>query len=1651
MEVSADYELLTSNNSYEAHALYHILEKVEISKHSPGNSFPFKVGITESDSQIQGTTILVNLDLMLLAVTGRGSFNPYVNAVFASLMQKAGLATKEIPDQQALCESALKLCQESKNHSVGQSNYTVYLETFVWGSPSQIADSLVDLTADLWFSVLKNDKDSLDFVEKLLVGLLGHSDSKVRDLAVKHLNAFYDDTDWQLMKPFKPKISTVGKEFIIREIVELTELQNVVLELHAPGFHENSENYVLSYHIPEIRSTPSGTLVKLDFGNFPRCGFYDWRFSVFKNGTLQPLVTSFKKNRGANSIDTTPLQGRFIVHPADTKDLQIHEIFIDFQDANFDVSTGEIKERGNFRTVKNSLKERYSTGINCLYLMGALERDNGTNLENEDASPLALVCRRTACTMLGGGPEFSSLMKESKEVGIKILVDCVARISSKNYHRRYKNKLFYVRNNHGLPVVCYGTDGRSINYEDSAMLNYRKHETWNMLVQDVLEFCKTYGVDGIHVDNAHAWPQIMELDRSEMYKKDSDGEPHYTTQEIFDGLVVKRNEFFAYWSSSLREKWPNPIFVKLCKEIWRVFPEFYVVGDIWSGTGEERDKCIVRSGPIPRLYDLPVKLSAIFGKKLHKNGKWEVTENKDVGILKKWYEESRQNLPEGAVVIQSSTGHSLPYPALLYGRGAWAAVDVMFFLPDIPMTFIGEQEGHAFRATISSVYETDNEEIPIYPSKLSGNNLIDLEQSYNYTPKIPRLESAASLSLIPDMKKLLQKEKKFHKELGPEYGFDLKMIGHHYRHRRAMRLEKEVLRYGGLIPLVMKHDHGWHKQVLSFARNSPEEIAVITINLNEHPVKGYLDIKALEKALTEMNENATVYSFGEWFNPDSDDYYFKEEIVHDLHDISLLPYRSEIRAIYPSDVSSDLALQRSIERLKQKLVDGHPIDGNYFVIKLLKLLENENLAQTFKEIGNVLGQIQKHFLEAYSVAPEVLIKNIKTLDEKKAGKLIGICDKFLMTPEKNSHTQNFAEAIVSRNRMGPIVFSCPELGRFSTAGGLGVMVDELSQGLVELGEEVWVISPYYERNKHGHTNYLSDDPANVNWIFNIEVRVGSEPYTLGVFRGYEKGVHLLFLHNSFLLPHVYADGRGHWVIKQLVAWGKGCLEILCQLQVIPSILVTNDWFTALIPAYAKVGAFGNVFEGTTFLHVVHNLDASYEGRLYPDKNENCYENIHNLPRHIFVDPYWTREVVNPSRCAIMMSDQWATVSPSYRNELLSSSPLKELLKHKDQPFAFPNGIPMKSRLKRLEGLGTHLEAKRSLQQRYFHYGDLDNSVCLFGFVGRIAEQKGVHLILDAAEHLIPASHFKVQFLIGGPANYRDPYAAKCAHRLKHLREKYPNNFFADPDSFFYEGPLVNLGCDYGLMPSMFEPGGIVQHEFFVACTPVIAFKTGGLRDTVTEFNQQKAEGCGFLFEAYNVGDFIWAINRSLEVYFHGDYNKLRTNSFKATMDGSHVSRAWSRELYRLKQKIFIEPTVRWEVHKKLENVHWTALDFKDELPENKTKTPGMKRSPSGALLEQAAKMSKPVSEDTKKQVLFRYQTPGMKVGSVQLVGSFDKWQIRHSMTFDHTKNMWHITLQLPKGRYHYKFVIDGTQWVYSHDHHSESDSSGNMNNVLEVN
>lgn len=153
-------------------------------------------------------------------------------------------------------------------------------------------------------------------------------------------------------------------------------------------------------------------------------------------------------------------------------------------------------------------------------------------------------------------------------------------------------------------------------------------------------------------------------------------------------------------------------------------------------------------------------------------------------------------------------------------------------------------------------------------------------------------------------------------------------------------------------------------------------------------------------------------------------------------------------------------------------------------------------------------------------------------DSLLSSRLLALCNRICEIAEDKIDLApvKAALSIVENNKLGPIVFCTPELGRWSTVGGLGVMVDELAYGLSLLGQEVWVISPYYDRNRKGETGYLAKDPAGIEYKENITITLNAQ-YTLGVHEGEVHGVKIIFLHNAEIFPVPYADSGCADVVK----------------------------------------------------------------------------------------------------------------------------------------------------------------------------------------------------------------------------------------------------------------------------------------------------------------------------------------------------------------------------------------------------------------------------------------------------------------------------------------------------------------------------------------
>jgi len=245
-----------------------------------------------------------------------------------------------------------------------------------------------------------------------------------------------------------------------------------------------------------------------------------------------------------------------------------------------------------------------------------------------------------------------------------------------------------------------------------------------MLIDEVMTFTGKHGIDGIHLDNGQAWPQIMEPDIDELSRIDVDGEPAYSAEDFMNGEVVIRNENYGYWNSNNMETYPNPFFIKLCKKLWFENPNFMIIGECWGGfMFEHRQIILARSGIIPRLYKLPIAISSLFGKNVHKDGRVEACSKDSVVAIKKWHDETNRFLPNGTILMQSSTAHSLPYPAYLYGKGTWAAIDILFFMPDIPITFMGELDGQVYKVgQQQTVFQHDQADLAKAPNELKRTN-----------------------------------------------------------------------------------------------------------------------------------------------------------------------------------------------------------------------------------------------------------------------------------------------------------------------------------------------------------------------------------------------------------------------------------------------------------------------------------------------------------------------------------------------------------------------------------------------------------------------------------------------------------------------------------------------------------------------------------------------------------------------------------------------------------------------------------------------------------------------------------------------------------------------------------------------------------------
>jgi starch synthase len=453
-----------------------------------------------------------------------------------------------------------------------------------------------------------------------------------------------------------------------------------------------------------------------------------------------------------------------------------------------------------------------------------------------------------------------------------------------------------------------------------------------------------------------------------------------------------------------------------------------------------------------------------------------------------------------------------------------------------------------------------------------------------------------------------------------------------------------------------------------------------------------------------------------------------------------------------------------------------------------------------------------------------------------------------------------------------IVMVSSEAVPYAKTGGLADMVSALSITLAKLGHEVKIVIPRYyaiDRSK------LKPLPGALG------VLMGSGEEWCAVYTADMPGAPAKNPVRVYFIEHEHFFGRdGIYGTpfepdfldnpRRFTFFCRAVFQLCRKIGWYPEVLHAHDWPAAMAPVYLKfaerVSGSGGGFEKTVSVLTIHNL--GYQGIYSRD-------NFHftGLGWDVFYSAgFEDWNMLNLLKAGLYSTDRLNTVSPNYAEETKLQPQgfrLDGVLRYRSADYSgILNGIdskvwnPAKDPLipapysaKNLEGKA---RAKEALQREFGL--PPDSGVPLIGMVTRLTEQKGVGDLFGPAygSAWSICRDMNLQMVILGSGE------AWCEHELRSLSSRL-SNFRARIGYSEELSHLIEAGSDFFLMPSRYEPCGLNQMYSLTYGTIPIVRKTGGLVDTVENYNEDTGGGTGFMFDdltpsaIYNtVGWAVWA-------------------------------------------------------------------------------------------------------------------------------------------------------------------------------------------------
>jgi len=455
-----------------------------------------------------------------------------------------------------------------------------------------------------------------------------------------------------------------------------------------------------------------------------------------------------------------------------------------------------------------------------------------------------------------------------------------------------------------------------------------------------------------------------------------------------------------------------------------------------------------------------------------------------------------------------------------------------------------------------------------------------------------------------------------------------------------------------------------------------------------------------------------------------------------------------------------------------------------------------------------------------------------------------------------------------------ILFVATEAAPFVKVGGLGEVMYSLPRALSNLGHDVRVMIPLYATiDSSKYELKLVKEGLKVEMDTPEPIISNIKMYE-AVASDSESPVTTYFLENMEYFEkranvYGYDDDAARWAVLS-----KNVIEFIrTNEDWRPDIIVAADWQGGLIPNYIHKGYKDDpIISKIAVVFAIHNL--YFQGMF--DHNfvsEMDYDDgLSDIPG--VNDPRLLK--INFMRRGIRFADMIATVSPTYAREITTPEYGEKLdlllAERRSRLFGVLNGIDYQTNNPDTDPIVEHhytesnisgREKNKAVLRQRFNLPD-DKDIPIIGMVTRLAEQKGLDLVMDVLDKFMDVSMF--QFVIVGTGDrkymaYFDEVDKKYQNVAAHLSY----------DSMLPS--LVYAGADAILIPSKYEPCGLTQMEAMRYGAIPIVRKTGGLADSVEDYSPAHQTGTGFVFESYNSYALFGAIVRMLETYKYKEFWK----------------------------------------------------------------------------------------------------------------------------------------------------------------------------------